>query len=141
MASKNEKTALAALDAFNRGDLDASVASYAETGIFVDAARGLTMKTRQEVRDWQAEWIAAFSDAKVTEIETYDAGDTVVVELVGRGTNDGPLGPFPATGRRASVPMCSILHFDAQGRIVAEEDYYDQLSLLVQLGHAAAPTA
>ena len=43
----------------------------------------------------------------VTELT--DAGDTVVAEFTGRGVNDGPLGPLPASGKQMNHPFCEIL--------------------------------
>ena len=34
--------------------------------------------------------------------------------------------------------MCEITRFDEQGRIVGGEIYYDQLTMLTQLGHMRA---
>jgi hypothetical protein len=34
-----------------------------------------------------------------------------------------------------SLPFCEICHFDKQGRIVSGSCYYDQCTLLTQLGH------
>jgi hypothetical protein len=39
------------------------------------------------------------------------------------------------TGRKMSLPFCEICHFDKQGRIVSGSCYYDQYTLLTQLGH------
>ena len=39
------------------------------------------------------------------------------------------------TGRKMSVPFCEICHFDKQGRTVSGGCYYDQYTLLTQLGH------
>ncbi len=39
------------------------------------------------------------------------------------------------TGRKMSLPFCEICHFDKQGRIVSGGCYYDQYTLLTQLGH------
>jgi len=33
-----------------------------------------------------------------------------------------------------------ILHFDRNGKIVAHDNYFDQLSIMVQLGLAQAPS-
>jgi hypothetical protein len=55
---------------------------------------------------------------------------------VGRGTNDGPLGPLPATGREVILPYCEVYHFNAAGKVIAGECYWDQLGLLRQLGVA-----
>ena len=58
-----------------------------------------------------------------------------------RGTNDGPLGPFPATGKEWTLPICEMWHFDADGRVVGGEIYYDQVSLLTQLGLLLEPSS
>jgi hypothetical protein len=62
-----------------------------------------------------------------------------VIQFIGRGTNDGAMGPAPATGRRVSVPFCDIVTFDSKGQIIRGETYFDMLSMLVQLGLAEAP--
>jgi len=139
MPSKNVKTILAAYDAFNNRDFKASVAQYADEFTATDYASGQTMKSRDEVMAWQEDWAKSASDGKVTETNAIDGGDTVVVQFVGVGTNDGPFGPFPATGRRFSTPFCNVVRFDSKGRIVSDELYYDMMSILVQLGHAQAP--
>lgn len=141
MASKNVQTALAQYEAFNDRDLDRAVANAAEDVIWEDHGRGTTYKSRAELKDSLQEWISGFSDGMVTEPRAIDAGDTVIVQYIGRGTNDGQMGPVPATGRRASVPFVDILTFDASGRIIAGETYFDMFSFLVQLGLAQAPGA
>jgi hypothetical protein len=64
----------------------------------------------------------------------------VVARFVAEGTNDGPLGSFPATGKPWALPVCEMWHFDADGRVVGGEIYYDQVSLLAQLELLPAPT-
>jgi steroid delta-isomerase-like uncharacterized protein len=141
MASKNAEGVRAQLDAFNKGDLDKAAALYADDARIIDHAQGVTGKGPDEARAVLAEWKRAFSDAKVTDLHITEAGDTVIAQFTGGGTNDGPFGPFQATDRRMSVPFCNVLRFDDKGRIVSDELYYDLLSVLVQLGHAEAPAA
>jgi ketosteroid isomerase-like protein len=58
---------------------------------------------------------------------------------MGRGTNDGPMGPGKAvTGKRMDMPFCEILRVQ-DGRVVSGEMFYDQLTMLTQLGLAEAP--
>ena len=57
------------------------------------------------------------------------------------GTSDGQLGPFPPTGRRVELPFVFAASFDDQGRIAGGGAYYDQLTMLVQLGHMEPPGA
>jgi steroid delta-isomerase-like uncharacterized protein len=100
----------------------------------------VTLRSREDVKKWMGEFITASSDAKVKVVEVIDAGDVVVSVLEMGGTNDGPLGPMPASGRRFSTRGVQILHFDREGRIVAHDNFFDQLSMMVQLGFAQAPS-
>jgi hypothetical protein len=59
----------------------------------------------------------------------------VVAQFTVEGTNDGPFGSFKPTRRRMSLPFCEICQFDKEGRIVSGACYYDQYTLLTQLGH------
>jgi hypothetical protein len=77
----------------------------------------------------------AFSDGRITDPQHADAGDIVVAQFTVEGTNDGPLGSMRPTGRKMSLFFCDVCHFDKQGRIVSGSCYYDQYTLLAQLGH------
>lgn len=136
MASKNVETFRAAHRAFNQRDFEAVVNVMTEDVIYQDCARGVTFEGRSGFRQFMQGWVAAFSNAEVSEPKYSDAGNTVVAEFVGRGTNDGPLGPLPKTGRSIRVPFCEIMTFNEKGQIVSGAAYYDQLSILIQLGHA-----
>jgi steroid delta-isomerase-like uncharacterized protein len=134
MESKNVKTHRAGHEAFNRRDFGAMVSEYAESIRWIDQARGITFSTPEEFKsDFLEGWIRASSDCLVTDTRYTDAGDTVVARFTVRGTNDGPLGSFSATGKEWSLPICEMWHFDADGRVVGGEIYYDQVSLLTQL--------
>jgi steroid delta-isomerase-like uncharacterized protein len=142
MASKNVTTALAVYEAFNKRDLDAAVRPAAEDLVFEDHGLGVTHKSRAEYRESLQSWISGFSDGKVVDPKAIDAGDTVIIQYTGQGTNDGAMGPFTKpTGRAVSVPFCDILEFDAKGNIVRGASYFDMLSMLVQMGHAERPAA
>jgi len=139
MTPKNPQTALAQVEAFNRRDLDAQVSGYADTFTMSDHARGITLRSKEELKSWMQEWIGASSDANVNVVEAIDAGDVVVSVLEMEGTNDGSMGPMPASGRRFKTRGVQILHFDEEGRIVAHDNFFDQLSMMVQLGFAQPP--
>jgi steroid delta-isomerase-like uncharacterized protein len=140
MASKNVQKLQALVEAFNKNkDIDAIGDLYAEQSVLIDHARGETVKGRAAVKEnWQM-WATAFSNGKLEELRFVDGGDTVVLYFTGRGKNDGPLGPLPATGKPVTLPYCSIFAFDSQSKIIEEEDYWDQLGFLVQLGHMQPP--
>lgn len=142
MGSTNVATHRAGHEAFNRRDFAAMVRRYADRISWTDHARGVTFTTADEFeRDFLAGWVQASSDCQVTDARYTDAGETVVARFTAQGTNDGPLGPFPATGKGWTLPICEMWHFDGSGRVVGGEIYYDQASLLTQLGLLpAAPT-
>ena len=50
-----------------------------------------------------------------------------------RGTNDGPLGTFPPTGRKFELPYCEVFHLE-DGLVSRYRAYADFTNLLAQLG-------
>ncbi len=83
----------------------------------------------------------AASDIQIIDPTYLDAGQSVVCTFAVVGTHDGPLGPFPATGRRFRLPLCELWRFDPSGRVVGGDLYYDQVTLLSQLGMLPLPSA
>jgi hypothetical protein len=125
---------------FNHRDFDAMVKHCADSITWTDRARGLTFSTPQEFKDvFLRGWIEASPDIRINNPCYRDAGQTVVCTFTVAGTQDGPLGPFRATGKRVSLPLCDMWHFDSSGRVVGGELYYDQVSLLMQLGLMPQP--
>jgi hypothetical protein len=84
--------------------------------------------------------VTTSSDIRITDPRYLDAGDEVVSLFTVTGTHDGPLGTSPATGRRFALELCELWHFDVAGRVVGGDLYYDQLSLLAQLGLMPQPS-
>ncbi len=139
MSSKNVECFRTAHDAFNKRDYGTLLTCFTPSMQYSDLPRGLTVKSSDEFVNWTKEWVRAFSDVQVSDRTYHDCGDVVVCEFTGIGNNDGPLGPMPATGRRLSLPFCEIMTFDQDGKIVKGRTYYDQVSMLVQLGHMQPP--
>ncbi len=141
MASRNVETYRAGHQAFNQRDFEAMTRRYIENITWIDHAQSRTFKTPQEFRDeFLAGWVRASSDIRITDPRYIDAGNTVVCTFTVIGTHDGPLGPFPASGREFTLPLCEMWHFDSSGRVVGADLYYDQVSLLTQLGLLPQPS-
>ena len=135
MSAKNVKTLRAAHESWNKRDF-AGLVSNAVNGLaYTDHGRNITLNTRDKFREWTEGWAKAFSDGRITNSQYIDAGDIVVAQFTAEGTNDGPLGSLKPTGRKMSLAFCEICHFDKEGRIVSGGCYYDQYTLLTQLGH------
>jgi steroid delta-isomerase-like uncharacterized protein len=142
MAARNVEAHRAGHEAFNQRDFETMTRQYADSISWTDKAQGRTFTTPQEFRDeFLAGWVRSSSDIRVSDPRYLDAGQAVVCTFTVTGTHDGPLGPFPATGRAFALPLCELWHFDAGGRVVGGDLYYDQVSLLTQLGLLPQPSS
>jgi ketosteroid isomerase-like protein len=135
MSAKNVKTLRAAHESWNKRDFAGVINNAAEGLSYTDHGRNTMLNTREKFGKWTEGWATAFSDGRITNPQYIDAGDIVVAQFTVEGTNNGPLGSMKPTGRKMSLPFCEICHFDEQGRIVSGGCYYDQYTLLTQLGH------
>jgi steroid delta-isomerase-like uncharacterized protein len=98
------------------------------------------IRSRDQLREFLAGEAGTFPDAHETIHFLVAEGDMVAVHSGFRGTQRGPLGSFPASGRRLSADFISIYRV-AEGRIVEAWVEWDGLSGLIQLGHLAPPSA
>lgn len=135
MASENVETFRALHQAFNTRDFDGVVSRMAKGVTYRDRARNVTFTGRKGFKEFMQGWVDGFSNAEVSEPSYLDAGDTVIAQFIARGVNDGAFGPLPATGRKIDVPFCEILRFDDEGQVVSGGAYYDQFTMMSQLGH------
>lgn len=124
---------------FGKRDFDGMDSHLRADVVYEDIPRGLTTKGPDEFKDWLAGWTAAFSDARVESAIYHEGAGFSLARFVGRGVNDGPMGPLPATNKQMSTPFWELLHFDDDGKVIAGEINYDQLTLLAQLGHVTPP--
>lgn len=128
-------------DHFNNRRFEQIEPHLAPGYLYEDLPRALTIKTAGEFTDWLKGWVTAFSDGQISSAQYVEGADHSVAMYHGRGTNDGPIGAFEATGKSADVPFCEVLHYASDGRVLSGEIYYDQLSLLAQLGLMSPPSA
>jgi predicted ester cyclase len=135
MASKNVETYRKAHEAFNARKWGDVTEHFTATATYTDHPRAVSTKGPVEFLDWLKEWTTAFTDAKIQDVEYIDAGEWVIARFLGTGHNDGALGPMPPTGKRMSMEMCEMMRFDSRGNIVEGGIFYDQLTMLQQLGH------
>jgi steroid delta-isomerase-like uncharacterized protein len=142
MTAKNVANHRAGHEAFNRRDFAAMTEHYADGISWTDLAQGRTFGTPEEFRTvFLAGWLAVSSDIRISDARYLDAGGTVVATFTVSGRQDGPLGPFPATGKEFGLQLCEMWHFDPAGQVVGGDLYYDQLSLLTHLGLLPQPSS
>ena len=79
--------------------------------------------------------LAAFPDLHLTIDDQIGAGDKVATRWSAEGTNSGPFGTVPATGRRVRVNGL-ILDRVADGKVIERWEQWDQMGMMQQLGLA-----
>jgi steroid delta-isomerase-like uncharacterized protein len=127
------------MESENRHDFDATMATF-EHPRYELIATGDVYDGEREVLRYFAESRAAFPDQRNELIALHHSDDAVIVEFDLLGTHLGPLRSLPATGRAFRCRMTSFFIFEGE-RIVCERVYFDQASILRQLGVAHDPSS
>jgi steroid delta-isomerase-like uncharacterized protein len=120
-------------EAYQSRDWDAFKRCIADRCVWIDS-RGDQHLGPEEVATYFQGWLASCSDERLDVEDFLDAGDAVVVTGVMRGTNDGPLGPLPPSGRAFELPYCEVFHLEGP-KVTRYRVYADITTLMVQLGH------
>jgi steroid delta-isomerase-like uncharacterized protein len=101
-------------------------------------ATGETYDGEEQVSAYYAETRAAFPDQRNELIELHHAEDSVIAEFWLLGTHLGALRGLPPTGRSFRCRMVALFLFEGE-RLVCERVYFDQATILRQLGLARDP--
>lgn len=131
-------------EAFNRGDRAGMEALCHPAAMADNIAFGL----RVPLQDYFANWLDAFSDANIGNVEFTAQGDRVFAEFVGTGTHTGTLqtpdGPMAPTGRHVSERI-GELYVMRNDKVASLRIYFDRWAFLERLrpdiGEAAARIA
>ncbi len=95
-------------------------------------ATGAVHDGRPEVERYYKSSRQTFPDQRNTLLSLRHVDDGIVVEFILEGTQLGPLGPLPATGRPFSCQMAAFFLFEGE-TLVCERIYSDTLSIVRQL--------
>jgi len=76
-------------------------------------------------------------DLKLDVQRIHSAGDTAIVEFIGKGTHRGELAGIAPTGRTIEIPVVTILE-TRDGKVHTEREYFDSAYLMQQLGAVPA---
>jgi predicted ester cyclase len=112
---------------------------YIEHGIapFADSEPGRVFGP-QAMRGTAAWLLGQFPDLRFTVEAMVAEGDLVAVRLLGEGTNLGPIGPVPATGRRFTSRSSHWFRV-AGGKLAEHWATRDDLTAMRQLGIVKTP--
>ena len=137
--ARNLETLRRAHEAFNAKNYNEAKKLVAPHGVVTDHGRNQSIASRDEFRAWMEAFHAMSSDLRIVDAQYIDGGDWVTARFRAVGSQDGPVGPLPATGKPFSIDVCEVWHFNADGEADEGHNYSDGLGLLAQLGHASQP--
>ena len=127
------------IDAINQRDLDALDSLIAPDVVrHSTATAGVTVRSLDDFKAFLRGDFATVPDSVITIEHLIAQDDLVAVHAIYAGTQEGPMGPFPATGKRVEGPFLSFLRIE-DGRIAEMWVEWDNLSMLTQLGHLPPP--
>lgn len=84
-------------------------------------------------------FITGFSDIEFTINNVFGEGDQLTKHWTFKGRHTGDFFGIPATGNEVSLSGSTITRMSPDGRIAEEQDFFDNMSLLSQLGIVSAP--
>ena len=146
MASQQEdrsRRAEEVVEAYNNGDWERFRASHAPDVVYEEVGTGQRAEGMDEYMQLLEGWQQAIPDGAATIRRTVESGDTVVMELVWKGTQSGDLqtpgGTVPASGRQIEVEATMWSDFEGD-KVRQTRHYLDVMTLLQQLGATSEPS-
>lgn len=119
------------VDAENRHDVDASIATFHSPRYQV-FPMGIIHDGKQAVGELLSGMFKGFPDFTVDIVKTHLSDDAVILEVRMKGTHLGDWAGLKSTGRLMDIPVACIFEFEDE-RLVCEKVYFDMTTLMNQL--------
>jgi steroid delta-isomerase-like uncharacterized protein len=84
-------------------------------------------------RAYYNNYLSGFSDAQFEIVDIFGQGDKMVKHWTFKGTHDGEMFGIPATNNKVDISGTTLIWMK-DGKILKEQDYFDNHSFLTQLG-------
>jgi len=128
----NKKTARQAHEAFEKNDVTL-LDKITDPGYKIHFPGQPKELNYEESKKLQADYNAAFPDAKITIEQQIAERDMVLSRLTYTGTHKGKMQGIAPTGKSIKVTGMSLQRFE-KGKIVEEWVEFDMLGMLQQIG-------
>lgn len=136
---RNRATFAAMVEAIDSRDLDRLDALMAEDLMrHSQATPGVAVTSLAEMKAFLRDDFATVPDSRQECPMVVAEGEFVAAWCTYSGTQQGPMGPFPATGEPFTLDFAGFLRFE-DGKIAEMWVTWDNLAALTQLGHFPAP--
>lgn len=122
------------IDCENRHDLAGIMKTFGATAEYMDLPWVDRYVGRDGVESYYTQIMRSVPDLQIDVQRRHVAADTIVLEVIIRGTHLGPWRGLPATRRPVAFPLCAVYTFDDEDRLTGEKIYYDRATVLRQLG-------
>lgn len=138
---RNEETARAMIDAINARDLEALDDLIAPDVVrHSQSTPGVTVRSLDDMKAFLRGDFATVPDSRIECPMMIAEDDLVATWCSYEGTQQGPMGPFPPTGKPLNLDFASVLRLE-DGKIAEMWVVWDNLTALTQTGHLPAPDA
>jgi steroid delta-isomerase-like uncharacterized protein len=137
---KREEIVREHMDSENRHEFDATLETFQHPRYEL-VGTDEVYDGPDEVAAYYEQTRRAFPDQRNELLALHHADDAVLVEAVVRGTHKGPLQSLPPTGRAFELPILAIFVFEGDTDLVCERVYFDQQTVLRQLGISRDPNS
>lgn len=97
------------------------------------ATPDVQVNSREEFKQLQESFLESIPDQHISEEMLIAEGDKVACYATYSGTQTGPMGEFPITGKPVEIKFLSIFRIE-EGRIAELWVEWDNLAMLAQLG-------
>jgi steroid delta-isomerase-like uncharacterized protein len=102
------------------------------------ATPDIQVRSLDEFKELQKQFLITFPDQRITNEIMIAEGDYIATYSNYTGTQEGPMGAFPASGKKVEFAFMGIFHFK-EGKIAEIWVEWDNISVLTQLGHFPPP--
>lgn len=128
------------IDAFNSHKTADLMATMTPDAVEMDQEADKDHKGTKEIEKGLKDFQTAFSDGKISNVDTWAAGDYVVAIGTFEGTNDHDMGKMKKTGKKVSSQFAEVAHFK-DGKIDQLWRFVNGMDMAMQLGMMPPPGA
>jgi len=138
-AERNKQLFIQGVEAINNRNWDALDALIAPSYVrHCQATPDVNVNSLDDFKQFLKQDAATFLDSRMKIERLVAQGDLVAFHCTYTGTQQGQMGPFPASGKQMSLDIIGI-HRIENGKLVETWLTWDNLAALTQLGHFPPP--